>query len=53
MLVLFVIFAVVTLSRGQVTFSRDWNPGKRNFENTAEIHATLKSASAVCRMLMV
>ncbi|NP_001159497.2 AKH/corazonin-related peptide preproprotein [Tribolium castaneum] len=39
-----------TGTQAQVTFSRDWNPGKRT-ENT-DLHNTLKTASAVCHLLM-
>ncbi|GLV44031.1 hypothetical protein CBL_12673 [Carabus blaptoides fortunei] len=36
----------------QVTFSRDWNAGKRNMESP-ECRSNIKSATAMCHMLIV
>lgn len=39
-------------SDAQVTFSRDWNPGKRNMDGS-DVHNVMKSANALCHLLMV
>lgn len=38
-------------TQAQVTFSRDWNPGKRT-ENS-DFHNTMKTVSAICHLLIV
>ncbi|XP_055635577.1 adipokinetic hormone/corazonin-related peptide-like [Toxorhynchites rutilus septentrionalis] len=54
-LVLFVLFSAVltsTMSNAQVTFSRDWNAGKRSLVETSqpasECSAILRSISNLC-----
>ena len=39
-------------SGAQVTFSKDWNPGKRISESS-DIHTTMKSATTICHILLV
>ncbi|RZC32703.1 P53 domain containing protein [Asbolus verrucosus] len=53
---LITVFVVITWmfingAQAQVTFSRDWNPGKRMVENP-EFHNTMKTASTICHLLI-
>lgn len=38
--------------QAQVTFSRDWNPGKRMIDNQ-EYRNAMRAASSVCHLLLV
>nr|UXO98060.1 adipokinetic hormone [Zophobas atratus] len=47
---LLVTWMFLSDAQAQVTFSRDWNPGKRG-ENP-DFHNAMKTASAVCHLLI-
>ncbi|CAH0553713.1 unnamed protein product [Brassicogethes aeneus] len=52
LMVLFSSWVFMDGAQAQVTFSRDWNPGKRNIENFNELRAASKSVNAICHMLI-
>ncbi|KAJ9599976.1 hypothetical protein L9F63_009738, partial [Diploptera punctata] len=39
-------------TRGQVTFSRDWNAGKRSGSTDIQCSAVLKSVDEICRVMV-
>ncbi|KAK9754885.1 Adipokinetic hormone [Popillia japonica] len=51
---IFALISVCLLSlhcKAQVTFSRDWNAGKRAADSP-DLQASIKSATALCHLLM-
>ncbi|XP_019865670.1 uncharacterized protein LOC109594864 [Aethina tumida] len=49
---LLVSWMFIRSAQGQVTFSRDWNPGKRNAEPVSDLHSVIKSSNAICHLLI-
>ncbi|XP_073995742.1 uncharacterized protein [Rhodnius prolixus] len=47
----YLIFINIFLVEAQVTFSRDWNAGKRS-NNIPDCAIAIKSAAAICQMLL-
>ncbi|GJQ74255.1 hypothetical protein Trydic_g19156 [Trypoxylus dichotomus] len=54
---IYAVLVIITLCflslncKAQVTFSRDWNAGKRAADNP-DLQATIKSATALCHLLI-
>nr|AZK31331.1 neuropeptide precursor [Nezara viridula] len=46
----FILFQEIANSYAQVTFSRDWNAGKRSVSECSQM--SIKSAAAICQMLL-
>lgn len=53
-LFLIVTIGLITNTNAQITFSKDWNAGKRNLDTTSDgQHNAMKSANALCHLLIV